>query len=411
MRYEKYIIGKLFTSQNGDTDIKKEDITGTGVPVITSGVDKDGVLGNTDVEARIIKANTITIDMFGNAFFRPFEYKMVTHARVFSMELIEKEMNEAIGLFLVAQFHWLPKAYNYSNMCSYAKIKNLTITLPTLDELDENSPYSEEGFVPDFDYMQERIEELEQERIEELEQERIEELEQYLVATGLNDYELTDEDIETLSLSGFGHYEERDSEDAVKVCKETREFTLSNILDVITPTKRFNANAVEITECIGHPYVVRSSTNNGIRGYINEDEKYLNDGNTFSFGQDTATIFWQPEAYFTGDKIKVLKPKFNCNDEIANYVMNRIEIAFSGFSWGSQSFKVSVIENMPISLPIQTDTEGNPIIDTECKYHPDGYIPDWDFMEKYIRAIEKIVIADVVQYKDAMISKTKEVVL
>ena len=110
-------------------------------------------------------------------------------------------MNEAIGLFLVAQFHWLPKTYNYSNMCSYTKIKDLTITLPTLDGLDENSPYSDDGFVPDFDYMQERIEELEQERIEELEQERIEELEQYLVATGLNDYELTKEDIETLSLS------------------------------------------------------------------------------------------------------------------------------------------------------------------------------------------------------------------
>lgn len=193
MRYEKYVIGKLFTSQNGDTDIKKENITGTGVPVITSGVDKNGVLGNTDVKARIIKANTITIDMFGNAFFRPFEYKMVTHARVFSMELVGREMNEAIGLFLTTQFHWLPSAYNYSNMCSYNKIKDLTIILPTLDELDENSPYSDEGFVPDFDYMQERIEELEQERIEELEQ--------YLVATGLNDYELTDEDIETLSLS------------------------------------------------------------------------------------------------------------------------------------------------------------------------------------------------------------------
>ena len=31
-------------------------------------------------------------------------------------------------------------------------------------------------------------------------------------------------------------------------------------------------------------------------------------------------------------------------------------------------------------------------------------------MEKYIKAIEKIVISDVVKYKDAMISKTKEVV-
>ena len=40
-----------------------------------------------------------------------------------------------------------------------------------------------------------------QERIAELEQERIAELEQYLIATGLNDYTLTDDDIKTLSLS------------------------------------------------------------------------------------------------------------------------------------------------------------------------------------------------------------------
>jgi hypothetical protein len=35
---------------------------------------------------------------------------------------------------------------------------------------------------------------------------------------------------------------------------------------------------------------------------------------------------------------------------------------------------------------------------------------DWSFMERYIRAIEKVVIADVVKYKDQMIEKTKEIV-
>lgn len=72
---------------------------------------------------------------------------------------------------------------------------------------------------------------------------------------------------------------------------------------------------------------------------------------------------------------------------------------------GSAGFLVSAMDIM-----VKDATDNNPIIDTDCKYHPDGYIPDWDFMEKYIKAIEKIVIADVVQYKDAMISKTKEVV-
>ena len=72
----------------------------------------------------------------------------------------------------------------------WEKIKTEFIAIPVITDengnpiLDADYKYHEEGFVPDFDYMQERIEELEQ----------------YLVATGLNDYELTDEDIETLSL-------------------------------------------------------------------------------------------------------------------------------------------------------------------------------------------------------------------
>ena len=34
--------------------------------------------------------------------------------------------------------------------------------------------------------------------------------------------------------------------------------------------------------------------------------------------------------------------------------------------------------------------------------------PDWDLMERYIRAIEKLVIKDVVDFKDTFIVKAKE---
>lgn len=57
-----------------------------------------------------------------------------------------------------------------------------------------------------------------------------------------------------------------------------------------------------------------------------------------------------------------------------------------------------------------SDPKGNPILDADCTYHPDGYIPDWNFMEKYIKAIEKTVIADVVKWKNKVIEKTKEMV-
>ena len=37
-------------------------------------------------------------------------------------------------------------------------------------------------------------------------------------------------------------------------------------------------------------------------------------------------------------------------------------------------------------------------------------LPDWSFMENYIRAVEKVVIKDVVDWKDEEIKKTKELV-
>lgn len=36
--------------------------------------------------------------------------------------------------------------------------------------------------------------------------------------------------------------------------------------------------------------------------------------------------------------------------------------------------------------------------------------PDFDYMERYIQAIEKLTIADVVEYKDKVIDTTKKLV-
>lgn len=40
-----------------------------------------------------------------------------------------------------------------------------------------------------------------------------------------------------------------------------------------------------------------------------------------------------------------------------------------------------------LRLPIQKDNTGNPIIDEDKKYSDKGYIPDWKFMEAYIKLL------------------------
>ena len=88
-------------------------------------------------------------------------------------------------------------------------------------------------------------------------------------------------------------------------------FHLKDLFEIKSSIKRFDANKVTVFERGHHPYIIRSGSNNGQRGYLKENEKFLNEGNTISFGQDTATLFYQKEPYFTGDKIKVLKLDFS----------------------------------------------------------------------------------------------------
>lgn len=215
--------------------------------------------------------------------------------------------------------------------------------------------------------------------VAELEAQRVAELEAYLLATGLKDYELTDKEKEAL-------------EDYENGRINLIELKVSDIFNVSSSKKRFDANKVEILTK-GYPYVVRTSNNNGIKGYLNENINYLNEGNTISFGQDTATMFYQENPYFTGDKIKILKSKFKIfNKYSAQYFIGTMSKSFSSFSWGSSSFSEKVINEQKIFVKIK---------DNEI---------DFEYIETLILAIQKLVIRDIVLFSDRKIDATKQVI-
>ncbi|MFP6085493.1 restriction endonuclease subunit S [Helicobacter pylori] len=383
IKWGEFRLGDLFEASNGDFDIQKRHINHKGEFVITAGLSNNGVLGQSDIKAKVFESHTITIDMFGCAFYRSFPYKMVTHARVFSLKP-KFEINHKIGLFLSTLFFDYPKKFGYENMCSWAKIKNDKVILPlkptantqTLEDID-------------FHFMEKFIAELEQCRLAELEQCRLAELQAYLKAAGL----------ENTTLSS-------DEENALNVFNNSgntpcglmwQRFKLGDLFEVLPYKKRFDANKVNIYASKTkdtYPYVVRTSLNNGIRGYLKENTNFLNAGNTISFGQDTATMFYQEKPYFTGDKIKILRCKNpNFNKINALFFITSLTKAFRNFSWGSASFSVSIIENQNISLPT----------------NPHGKI-DFNFMHTLINALMKQTIQGVAQYCDAKIQATKEAI-
>lgn len=125
-----FFLHELFVASNGDVDIQQKHINGKGNIVISSGVDNVGIIGRSDISSRIFERNTITIDMFGNVNFRDFQYKMVTHARVFSLKYRYDNFSENVGLYFVSQLFYLKRIFSYSNMASWDKIKTLKIKLP-----------------------------------------------------------------------------------------------------------------------------------------------------------------------------------------------------------------------------------------------------------------------------------------
>lgn len=215
--------------------------------------------------------------------------------------------------------------------------------------------------------------------IRELEEERIRELAAYLTVSGYSSYELFPAEQKALKM--FEKW-------------EWKEYRIGDLFGVNPYKKRFDANKVDVLEKGNFPYVVRTALNNGVKGYLNESEEFLNEGNTISFGQDTATMFYQEKPYFTGDKIKIFKPKHNFfNKKQAMYFITSMSKVFSSFSWGSARFNVDTINNQYIQLPVAADGS-----------------PDYEAMETLISAVQKLVIKDVVLYADRKIAAAKKAV-
>ncbi len=171
--------------------------------------------------------------------------------------------------------------------------------------------------------------------------------------------------------------------------KKLMSFALGDVFKIYSPKKRFNANAVQFGG--KYPYVARGSSNNGIRGYITEDEQYLSPAKSLCFGQDTATVFYQPDAYFTGDKIKVMiLNNHELNDELAQYFITVIKKAFSTFAWGQSSFNEKILKATEIVLPVIESSDPN------HEYTIDDI--DFNYMQERITELEQERITELETY-------------
>ncbi|GAA7817131.1 restriction endonuclease subunit S [Helicobacter pylori] len=233
--------------------------------------------------------------------------------------------------------------------------------------------------------------------IAELEQCRLAELEAYLKATGLSNTTLSSD--EENALNAFNG---KNSGGNTPCGLTWQSFKLGDLFEVLSSKKIYHANTIKIHDTQienSYPYVVRAATNNGIKGFIIDDPIFANEKNTLSFAQDTFTVFYQKQPYFTGNKVKILKPKFTFKSpKILHFISAILQFILKPLTWGLGSTTESIAE-FKFSLPLKPTAKTQTL---------DGI--DFHFMHTLINALMKQTIQGVVQYSSAKIQATKEAI-
>ena len=164
----------------------------------------------------------------------------------------------------------------------------------------------------------------------------------------------------------------------------------------INPTKYYRLENSEIISQNGTvPLVSNASVDNGVMGFSNLEA--LNKGNSITCSDTTIgadTMYYQKDDFIGYQHIQRFEPKFShFNDKIASFIISvcRHSTQNKGYDYGFK-FNRTEMNKTNIQLPTKNNK------------------PDYATMETFIKAVEKLVIKDVVLYADSKIKATKNVV-
>lgn len=353
MIFKEFKINDIFVQERGKEASPSKVLDGD-VPMIAE-IDRNNGFTKYAKPTQIFKGNAITISVnfAKNVFYQPVDFC----ASVNILILRNNYLNEKNAQYICSVLKKNNEKYDYQNKISKDRLNDTVILLPSSD-----------GINPDYNYMASRISELEQERISELDK--------YLKATGLNDYKLSKDDLLIVKQKIF-----------------LKEFQLYDIFD-ITSTKSLDAGKLTFVDK-GINFVGRTFENNGIQGEIVKQCFEPNESNTI-----TATVIGnykyaklQLEEYYCSQNINKLIPRNkSLSKNVLLYLTTFVQKFVSKWDGQQGGYKLEDIKNHIISLPTL-----------------DGINPDYQYMEKYIKVIEKLAIKNVVEYKDNVINLTKKV--
>lgn len=216
-----------------------------------------------------------------------------------------------------------------------------------------------------------------------LEAERLAKLEAYLVATGLKDIELTPEERSALDKLG------RADSVSWKAFEVSELFEFKHYGTQVSIDK-FDRNGIATVN-----YVMQNEKDNGIvdKVPVQEDPKFrMAKGNSLSAFTHLNKVYYQEQPFYSkqGSNVYTLRAEF-LNKYTGLFFVACINSQIKVVDYGKNT--ASRMEKRPISVPVDINRK-----------------PDFVFMTNLIKAMQKVVIKNVITYLDKRIYTTSKII-
>ena len=373
--WKEFRLNKVFTLKGGFFNKKPEHSEVGTIPFLASTENNNGVteyyslndiiswdkVGEPDntLENKLFSANCIAVTVNGsvcNAFYQKTQFTC-SHD-ITQLCLKHHTMNEYIGQFLCVVIMMDKYRWNYGRKPHDVKKFGMSIIkLPikynedNIPVIDEKRTYSDEGYIPDWQFMEDYIKSLHHKPI----------------TTKVKSDNVKDLDIDNWE-----------------------EFKVSDLFNV-----KYGIN-MELNTCIettsddpeGIAFVARTAENNGVSAYVKRiegKEPQPPETITVAGGGSVLSTFVQKRPFYSGRDLYLLIAKEDINLKVKMFISTVLFANQYRYSYGRQANKT--LPDLILKLPIKRDSNGNPVIDDNRTYSDNGYIPDWQFMEDYINSL------------------------
>ena len=370
----EFTFGKLINKPYKATAYAKDDLEvstldNNSIRYITRTAENNGceLLINCTGDLNVEDGNCITIgDTTATIFYQDKKFITGDHMVVIRAPW----MNIYLGLYFVTLLKQEQYKYSYGRAYLMNRISETIVKLPCLTNtdgtifIDDSKQYSSEGFVPDWKKMESYIKTL-----------------YYRPITTKN----------TKTCAKEAHLD----------TEKWQEFSLNELF--ILKGGFYNKKPEHSDLEANIPFLASTESNNGVTEmYSLEDifswdktgnpdstlDKKIFDGNTIAVtvNGSVCNAFYQKDRFTCSHDITVLSLKnHTLNVWIAQFLCTVIMNEKYRWSYGRKPHDVKKFGKSVIKLPVKLDASENPIIDEHHKYSNSGFIPDFDYMEKYIK--------------------------